>query len=76
MAGRLSEFVATVEKVDPDQRVWVLLELMGRTMRVAVHSDALRVVWQADGRDTIDPSPPARVPLHFPENNIYSEASE
>ena len=42
--GPFAEFVATVENVDPDQRVWVLLELMGRTMRVAVHPDALRQV--------------------------------
>jgi transcriptional antiterminator RfaH len=42
--GPFAEFVATVENVDPDQRVWVLLELMGRTTRVAVHPDALRQV--------------------------------
>jgi len=42
--GPFAEFVATVEKVDPDQRVWVLLDLMGRTTRVAVHSKALRQV--------------------------------
>ena len=42
--GPFAEFVATVEKVSPDQRVWVLLELMGRTMRVAVRPDALRRV--------------------------------
>lgn len=42
--GPFAEFVATVEKVDPDQRVWVLLELMGRTTRVAVQSNALRQV--------------------------------
>ena len=42
--GPFAEFVATVEKVEPERRVWVLLELMGRTTRVAVHPDALRVV--------------------------------
>jgi len=42
--GPFAEFVATVEKVDPDQRVWVLLDLMGRTTRLAVHSKALRRV--------------------------------
>jgi transcriptional antiterminator RfaH len=42
--GPFAEFVATVEKVEPDQRVWVLLDLMGRTTRVAVNSEALQVV--------------------------------
>ncbi len=42
--GPFAEFVATVEKVEPERRVWVLLELMGRTTRVAVHPDALRQV--------------------------------
>lgn len=43
-SGPFAEFVATVEKISPDQRVWVLLDLMGRTTRVAVHPDALQVV--------------------------------
>jgi len=38
------EFVAIVEKITPDQRVWVLLDLMGRTARVAVQAEALQVV--------------------------------
>ena len=42
--GPFAEFVATVENVDPNQRVWVLLELMGRTTRVAIHPDALKLV--------------------------------
>jgi len=42
--GPFSEFVATVEKVDPDQRVWVLLDMMGRVTRLAVDPDALQVV--------------------------------
>lgn len=42
--GPFADFAATVEKVDPDQRVWVLLDLMGRTTRVAVHSEALRQI--------------------------------
>jgi transcriptional antiterminator RfaH len=36
--GPFAEFIAAVEKVDPGPRVWVLLELMGRTMRVAVEA--------------------------------------
>lgn len=42
--GPFSDFVATVEKVDADQRVWVLLDLMGRATRVAVQPDMLQVV--------------------------------
>jgi transcriptional antiterminator RfaH len=43
-SGPFAEFVATVEKISPDQRVWVLLDLMGRTARMAVKSEALQVV--------------------------------
>ena len=42
--GPFAEFVATVEKISTDRRVWVLLELMGRTARVAVDPEALQVV--------------------------------
>jgi len=42
--GPFAEFVATVEKISPDQRVWVLLDLMGRATRVAVNPEALQVV--------------------------------
>jgi tRNA dimethylallyltransferase len=36
-------FVAEVEGIAPDRRVWVLMELMGSQMRVAVKADQLRV---------------------------------
>ena len=42
--GPFSDFVATVETVEADQRVWVLLDLMGRATRVAVQSDMLQAV--------------------------------
>jgi len=42
--GPFAEFVATIEKISPDQRVWVLLDLMGRTTRVAVRAEALQAV--------------------------------
>lgn len=35
-SGPFADFVATVDKITPDQRVWVLLDLMGRTTRVSV----------------------------------------
>jgi len=43
-SGPFAEFAATVEKISPDQRVWVLLDLMDRTTRVAVQTEALQVV--------------------------------
>ena len=41
-SGPFADFAATVEEVAPDQRVWVLLELMGRTTRTAIHPEALQ----------------------------------
>lgn len=40
-AGPFANFIATVEKMDADQRVWVLLDLMGQKSRVRVSSDQL-----------------------------------
>jgi len=45
-SGPFAEFVATVETINSSQRVWVLLDLMGRTIRVAVQLDDLREVKQ------------------------------
>jgi len=42
--GPFADFAATVENISPDLRVWVLLDLMGRTARVAVQAEALQVV--------------------------------
>ena len=42
--GPFAEFVATVETLPDDQRVWVLLDLMGRGTRLAVPVGALRAV--------------------------------
>lgn len=42
--GSLANFVATVEKVAPDRRVWVLMEIMGGQTRVMVGADQLRTV--------------------------------
>jgi transcriptional antiterminator RfaH len=43
-AGPMADFVATVEAMAPDQRVWLLIDIMGRTARVAVQAEALRAV--------------------------------
>lgn len=42
--GPFSNFVAEVEKIAPDQRVWILMEIMGVQTRVAVGAGLLRAV--------------------------------
>lgn len=42
-SGPFADFMATIEKIAPDRRVWVLLDLMGRTTRLAIDADALQV---------------------------------
>jgi transcriptional antiterminator RfaH len=39
--GPFAEFVATIDSVAPDQRVWVLMEIMGASTRVAVSAENL-----------------------------------
>lgn len=41
-SGPFSDFVARVESITPDRRVWVLLELMGRKARVVTTTSQLR----------------------------------
>lgn len=40
--GPFSDFVATVERIAPDRRVWVLMEMMGAQTRVAVDAEHVR----------------------------------
>lgn len=42
--GPFVNFVAEVEKIAPDLRVWLLMEIMGTKTRVAVGADQLRAV--------------------------------
>jgi len=42
--GPFTNFVATIESIAPDKRIWVLMELMGAQTRVAVSADHLRAV--------------------------------
>ena len=42
--GPFADFVATIESISPDRRVWVLMEIMGGQTRVAVTADQLRTV--------------------------------
>ena len=43
-AGPFANFVAEVEKIAPDRRVWVLMDIMGGQARVAVGADQLRAL--------------------------------
>ncbi|MFC3424024.1 transcription termination/antitermination protein NusG [Rhizorhabdus histidinilytica] len=42
-SGPLAEFIGTVEQLAPDQRVWVLLDMLGKNTRVAVKPADLRL---------------------------------
>jgi len=42
--GPFANSLAEVEKIAPDRRVWVLMEIMGAQTRVAVGADQLRAV--------------------------------
>ena len=40
--GPFSNFIATVETYETEQRIWVLMDLMGRKAKIQTHSDALQ----------------------------------
>ncbi|RME17531.1 MAG: transcriptional activator RfaH [Alphaproteobacteria bacterium] len=42
--GPFANFIAEVEQIAPDRRIWVLLDLMGGQTRVAVGAEQLRAV--------------------------------
>jgi len=41
LKGPFADFIATVEKHETDQRIWVLMDLMGRKTKITTPSDAL-----------------------------------
>ena len=43
-AGPFAQFVAEIETIAPDRRVWLLMDIMGGQRRVAVKADQLRIV--------------------------------
>jgi len=43
-SGPFVNFVTTINNIAPDQRVWVLMDIMGRQTRMAVGADQLRAV--------------------------------
>ena len=42
--GPFADFVAEVEKIEPDRRVWVLMDIMGGQTRVSVGADQIKAV--------------------------------
>jgi transcriptional antiterminator RfaH len=41
--GPLANFIGTVEQLAPDQRIWILLDILGKSTRVAIKSADLRL---------------------------------
>jgi len=44
LTGPFEDYIAKVETIDADQRVWVLMELMGRMTRISVDPNQLLTV--------------------------------
>jgi transcriptional antiterminator RfaH len=43
LQGPFANFIATVEKYEADQRIWILMDLMGRKTKIITPSDALKL---------------------------------
>ena len=43
LRGPFANFIATVEKYESDQRIWILLDLMNRKTKIQTTSDALEL---------------------------------
>lgn len=43
LSGPFSNFIATVDTIDSEQRIWVLVELMGQKTRMVVTSDQFKL---------------------------------
>jgi len=48
-SGPFAEFIAKIETIAPDRRVWVLMDIMGRQTRLAVKAEHLKPVPGARG---------------------------
>lgn len=44
LSGALANFIATVEEIESERRIWVLMDMMGQATRVQVASDKLRLL--------------------------------
>ena len=43
LTGPFANFITTVDTIDPEQRIWVLLDLMGQKTRMQVSADQLQL---------------------------------
>ena len=43
LKGPFANFIATFEKYEVDQRIWILMDLMGRKTKIITPSDALKL---------------------------------
>jgi len=43
LSGPFANFIASVEKYEADQRIWILMDLMGRKTKIQTPSDALKL---------------------------------
>ena len=43
LTGPFANFIATVDTIDPEQRIWVLLDFMGQKTRMQVTADQLQI---------------------------------
>jgi transcriptional antiterminator RfaH len=43
LKGPFANFIATVEKYEADQRIWILMDLMGRKAKIITPPDALKL---------------------------------
>jgi transcriptional antiterminator RfaH len=44
LKGPFANFIATVEKYEADQRIWILMDLMGRKTKIITPSGALKLL--------------------------------
>jgi transcriptional antiterminator RfaH len=43
LKGPFANFIATVEKYEADQRIWILMDLMGRKTKIITAPEALKL---------------------------------
>jgi len=43
LTGPFANFIATVDTIDPEQRIWVLMDFMGQQTRMQVTADQLQI---------------------------------
>ena len=43
LTGPFTNFIATVDTIDPEQRIWVLMDFMGQNTRMQVTTDQLQL---------------------------------